>query len=83
MLVKSMSRITGKRVNPHLLRHVVVTHARKQELSERQLEGLARLMGHSLREQRRTYDKCTASDKIAPAVGVLSQWLEAARRTCS
>ena len=63
---------TGKRTNPHLLRDIIVTHMkRKADVSEKELEALALLMGHSVSMQRSSYDRRTISEKIAPAVELL------------
>ena len=76
ILTRSMFRITGKKVNPHLLRDAVVTHIRGTDASEAQLEALALYMGHSLAIQRSTYDKRSKEQKIAPAVRLLEDMKE-------
>lgn len=66
-------RHTGKKTNPHLLRDMVVTHVRSAtSASEKDLEALALFMGHSLQMQRQSYDRRTVSQKVAPAVALLS-----------
>jgi len=67
-----MYRLTGKRTNPHLIRDMVVTHARNSDASEKQLDALALFMGHSTREQKKTYDRRTREQKVAPAVELLN-----------
>ena len=64
-------KFTGKKTNPHLLRDMIVTHVRKSNASEKELEALALLMGHSLQMQRSSYDRRTLTDKIAPAVRLM------------
>jgi hypothetical protein len=50
---------------------MIVTHVRKSNASEKELEALALLMGHSLQMQRSSYDRRTLTDKIAPAVRLM------------
>ena len=64
---------TGKKTNPHLLRDMVVTHVRGTDASEKELEALALYMGHSINMQRSSYDRRTLTEKIAPAVDLLSK----------
>jgi|TARA_B110000977_G_scaffold88443_2_gene117543 hypothetical protein len=67
-------RITGRKTNPHLVRDMVVTHVRAEGLaSDAELEALAMYMGHSVAMQKGTYDRRTTSQKVAPAVGLMSQ----------
>ena len=61
----------GKRTNPHLLRDMLVTHVRQSDASEKQLESLALLMGHSIQMQRTSYDRRTLTQKVAPAVELM------------
>jgi len=66
-------RITGKKTNPHLIRDMVVTHVRGEGIaSDAELEALAMYMGHSVAMQKGTYDRRTAQQKVAPAVGLMS-----------
>ena len=65
-------RLLGRKLNPHMVRDSVVTHFRSSDCSERQLEALALYMGHSLREQRETYDRRTLSQKVEPAIELLA-----------
>ena len=66
-------RLTGKKTNPHLVRDMVVTHVRGEGLaSDAELEALAMYMGHSVAMQKGTYDRRTAKQKVAPAVGLMS-----------
>jgi len=67
-VVRCCFKYTGKSVNPHLLRDIIVTHVRETEASEKELEALALYMGHSIQMQRSSYDRRTLSTKIAPAV---------------
>jgi len=62
---------TGKKTNPHLLRDMIVTHARQSDASEKELEALALYMGHSITMQRTSYDRRTMKEKVAPAVDLL------------
>ena len=65
-------RLTGKRLTPHYVRDIVVTHLRSQEnASERDLEALAIYMGHSVTIQKSTYDRRSLSEKVQPAVKLL------------
>ncbi|KAG7341900.1 hypothetical protein IV203_006992 [Nitzschia inconspicua] len=70
-VVRSCFNYTGKRVNPHLLRDIIVTHVRETNASEKELEALALFMGHSIQMQRTSYDRRTLSSKIAPAVKLM------------
>lgn len=70
-VVRSCFNETGKRVNPHLLRDIIVTHVRETNASEKQLEALALFMGHSIQMQRTSYDRRTLTSKIAPAVALM------------
>jgi hypothetical protein len=65
-------RLTGKRTNPHLVRDMIVTHLRRTNASEKELEALAIYMGHSLAMQKGSYDRRTISEKVEPAVSLLS-----------
>ena len=64
-------KYTGKSVNPHLLRDIIVTHVRDTDASEKELEALALYMGHSVEMQRSSYDRRTLSTKIAPAIELI------------
>jgi site-specific recombinase XerC len=70
-VVRCCFRHTGKSVNPHLLRDIIVTHVRETEASEKELEALALYMGHSIQMQRTSYDRRTLSTKVAPAVKLM------------
>jgi hypothetical protein len=48
-----------------------VTHLRDSDASERELEALATLMGHSVQVQKSHYDKRTKDQKVAPAFDLL------------
>ncbi len=65
-------KYSGKKTNPHLLRDMVVTHARGTAASEKELESLALFMGHSIAMQRSSYDRRTLKDKVSPAFDLLS-----------
>ena len=52
---------------------MVVTHVRGTDASEKELEALALYMGHSINMQRSSYDRRTLTEKIAPAVDLLSK----------
>lgn len=62
---------TGKKTNPHLLRDMIVTHARGTDASEKELEALALFMGHSISMQRSSYDRRSLSQKVEPAQELL------------
>lgn len=65
-------RLSGKRLTPHYVRDVIVTHLRSQEnASERDLEALAIYMGHSVSIQKSTYDRRSLKEKVQPAVKLL------------
>jgi hypothetical protein len=70
-VVRCCFKYTGKSVNPHLLRDIIVTHVRETEASEKELEALALYMGHSIQMQRSSYDRRTLSTKIAPAIKLM------------
>eukprot|EP00435_Cladocopium_sp_Y103_P061517 s311_g23.t1 len=72
LLTQAMRRVAGKAVNPHLVRDMVVTHVRSQDVSYKQLESLALYMGHSLKQQQSTYDKRSKAQKVSPAVSLLN-----------
>ena len=66
-------RVTGQKVNPHLVRDMIITHVRGQGVaSDNELEALAMYMGHSSAMQKGTYDRRTTSQKVAPAVNLMS-----------
>ncbi len=50
----------------------ILFHHRSIDCSERQLEALALYMGHSLKEQRETYDRRTMAQKVEPAIELLA-----------
>lgn len=64
-------RITGKRLSPHMVRDVVITHLRGTNATERELEALAIYMGHSVSIQKSTYDRRSKQEKVQPAVSLL------------
>jgi hypothetical protein len=64
-------RISGKRLTPHMVRDMIVTHLRSSDASEKELEALAIYMGHSIAMQRSTYDRRTKAEKVEPAVSLL------------
>lgn len=68
---KTVFQYTGKKTNPHLLRDMVVTHARDGSATEKELEALALYMGHSIAMQRNSYDRRTLKQKVAPAIDLL------------
>jgi hypothetical protein len=49
---------------------------RESGASEADLESLALLMGHSVKEQRGTYDRRTKSQKVQPAVDLMLELAE-------
>jgi len=65
-------RISGKRLSPHMVRDVVITHLRGTDASERELEALAIYMGHSVSIQKSTYDRRSQQEKVQPAVNLLA-----------
>jgi len=70
-VVRCCFKYTGKSVNPHLLRDIIVTHVRETDASEKELEALALYMGHSIQMQRSSYDRRTLSTKVAPAIKLM------------
>ncbi|WIA30518.1 hypothetical protein OEZ86_000602 [Tetradesmus obliquus] len=68
---KAALRLTGKATHPHLVRDMIVTHLRESGASEQDMESLALLMGHSVKEQRGTYDRRTKAQKVQPAVDLM------------
>lgn len=72
LFTSTSMRLTGKRTNPHLVRDMIVTHLRRTNASEKELEALAIYMGHSLAMQKGSYDRRTISEKVEPAVSLLS-----------
>eukprot|EP00873_Tetraselmis_striata_P013417 jgi/Tetstr1/433681/TSEL_022901.t1 len=72
---KACYRVTGKRMNPHLVRDSIVTFLRRGDHSQKTLESLALYMGHSVAMQRDTYDRRTKKEKAAPAAELLIQQL--------
>ena len=50
---------------------MIVTHLRSTDASERELEALAIYMGHSLQQQKGSYDRRSKEQKVAPAVDLL------------
>ena len=62
---------TGQRLNPHLLRHSIVSHLKRSSTSEQELESLALYMGHSVQMQRSSYDRRSVGEKVKPAVNLL------------
>jgi len=71
LVARSCYKHTGKKTNPHLLRDMIVTHARDSNASEKELEAVALYMGHSISMQRSSYDRRTMEQKVAPAVELL------------
>ena len=52
---------------------MIITHVRGQGVaSDNELEALAMYMGHSSAIQKGTYDRRTTSQKVAPAVNLMS-----------
>uniref|UniRef100_A0A061RF18 Uncharacterized protein n=1 Tax=Tetraselmis sp. GSL018 TaxID=582737 RepID=A0A061RF18_9CHLO len=64
-------RLTGQKMNPHLVRDSIVTFLRSSTASEKELEALALYMGHSPKVQRGVYDRRTKEEKVTPAVEIL------------
>ncbi len=78
LFTRAVWRLTGKKMNPHLVRDSIVTHLRRgvdgaEDASEKELESLAMYMGHSLATQRDSYDRRTKSQKVEPAIGLLNR----------
>lgn len=69
----AMFHRSGKMLNPHYVRDLVVTHFRATDAPERDLEALAIYMGHSVEMQKSTYDRRSKSQKVAPAVEMLNK----------
>jgi len=66
-------RVTGQKVNPHLVRDMIITYVRGQGVaSDNELEALAIYMGHSSQMQKGTYDRRSSSQKVAPAVELMT-----------
>jgi hypothetical protein len=57
-----------------MIRDIIVTHARNSNATEKELESLATLMGHSVQIQRSVYDKRTKVQKIAPAFDLIKKF---------
>jgi len=71
-LATAVFRMTGQLLNPHLVRHMVVTHVRTTDgVTEAQLEGVAFLMGHSLDTQRKHYTKLTPAERVGPGIALM------------
>lgn len=51
--------------------YCAVLHCRESGASEQDMESLALLMGHSVKEQRGTYDRRTKAQKVQPAVDLM------------
>ncbi|MBD2121821.1 hypothetical protein [Trichocoleus sp. FACHB-262] len=66
---------TPKRPTPHTLRYIWATWAFQKGLSDRQLESLAYMMGHSLETLKRMYDRSTHEDKIRPIQAAIDEVL--------
>ena len=64
-------RLTGKKLNPHLVRDSIVTYLRAGNATESELESLALYMGHSIEMQKKSYDRRTLKQKVEPAVELL------------
>ena len=72
LVARQCYKYTGRKTNPHLLRDMIVTHVRKSDASEKELEALALYMGHSISMQRDSYDRRTLNQKVAPAIDLLN-----------
>ncbi|GAQ91425.1 putative Integrase [Klebsormidium nitens] len=68
---ETVFRITGLKMNPHLVRTSIVMHFRAQATTDRELEALALCMGHSVAVQRTTYDLRSVDDKAGPALAMV------------
>jgi hypothetical protein len=71
VFMKTAYRLSGKRCHPHLVRDMIVTYLRNGNATERELEALALLMGHSVDMQRSSYDRRSKEQKIEPAMTLL------------
>lgn len=72
LFTRSIYYLTGKKINPHLVRDMIVTYFRENNYSESQLEALAIYMGHSIEIQRNVYDKRSKQQKIQPAIDLIN-----------
>lgn len=65
--------LTGKCLNPHMVRDILITYVKGTNASQRQLEALANYMGHSLNMQRSSYDRRSMAQKVDPAIKLIAQ----------
>ena len=63
--------VTGKKLNPHEVRHITVSHFRKAGASDAEMAALAFLMAHSRRAQDEDYDRRCKQERIEPVLELM------------
>lgn len=64
-------RVTGKKLNPHEVRHITISHFKRKGASDAQMNALAELMAHSRRAQDENYDRRSKPERVAPAIEMM------------
>jgi len=67
----AMYRLTGKAVNPHLVRSMAITHFFRSGATNEQMDSLAVGMKHSGKAQDSDYDRRTQQEKVKPALDMM------------
>ena len=65
----------GKRITPHMLRHMWATWAFQVGLTDQELRSLAYAMGHSVETLRTMYERCTPEEKLRPIFEAIDRHL--------
>ena len=71
LFIHALYRLTGKAVNPHLVRSIAITHFFRIGSTSEQMKAFALAMKHSDAMQGSDYDRRTQQEKVQPALDMM------------
>lgn len=69
-------RLLGKRITPHVMRHLWATWGYRKGLTEREIESLAFAMGHRAETLKAVYQHISNAERLKPLQDVLRGYYE-------
>jgi len=72
----AFKRFIGSPVNPHLLRHILITYAYERGMTDEEKRSLARCQQHSEKTQARIYNEQQMLNSLQPALKLNQKFVE-------
>jgi integrase len=69
-------RFIGSPVNPHLLRHILITYAYERGMTDEESRSLAKCQQHSQETQRKIYNEQKMLKSLEPALKLNEKFAE-------